>query len=152
KTKGWSYKYDFIPSVLGCNELGADLPVAIRDIKDGTSHTAVLTDKFVYQGDVQGFKSSGDVEFASTGAATTLRYKPNITAGQKPPPPAFVGLNTKRYGYSMVPDDAWGYAYYASSYNSYLGSSHVAQYQPVAFADGSVRNFSYLGTAFVGIN
>src|SRR5262249_23583282 len=76
----------FIPTVLGCDQRGRDLPIGIRDIKDGTSHTAVLTDKFVYQGDYQGFKTPGDVAFGLTGTPQVqFDSYPWVAGSIKPP-------------------------------------------------------------------
>jgi prepilin-type N-terminal cleavage/methylation domain-containing protein len=113
------------PSVLGGDDT---TPVRIVDITDGTTQTAVLTDKHVDNTQYAGFKTLYDQPYTSWGN----------------------GYNTRRnLNYSFY-KDAWLNAQYGD--NSYPGSNHTAQYQPVAFADGSVRNYSYLSPATAGIN
>jgi len=122
--------------------LGDDLGVSIDDIKDGTANTAVLTDKFIPPSDYKLVGNApGNYPWSSAGPPNF-----NLTQGQYTnPPPLFVSTNTKRNAGSFYQDRvALNYGVTnASFYYNYIGSAHIANYQPVGFADGSVRNIGY---------
>jgi len=141
---------------------GYNRKVKITDITDGTSNTALLTDKWVSITEYDGFKVPGDVEWYKPGAAVNpvdalaaqnysftfksgnYTYTYNYTYTVRTYPAiATLPENTMRNGY-MLPDRYGMYTWAAPYYHNYSGSPHVASFQPVAFSDGSVRNLSWL--------
>jgi prepilin-type N-terminal cleavage/methylation domain-containing protein len=146
-THTWTYNWSVNSGVLSCDANGNDLPVKMTDITDGTSTTAVLTDKFIAPPDYSGFKTQGDV-------AWNLPGLPNQVINQydwQNPKPALASTNTKRDGAELA-RDVWGAQGWGSFYYRYSGSNHTAGYQPVAFADGHVTNYSWLPYGMVGYN
>jgi type II secretory pathway pseudopilin PulG len=148
--------YAFYPSVLGCDQNGNDLKVKLTDIIDGTSTTAVLTDKHINPQDYAGFLSPSDLPWNKSGQENGSGWydlDPNRQWDGNPiQTPVLVGTNTKcdSYNVGIVPDRygaTWGYGYPGA------GSAHTAGYQPVAYADGSVRMKSWLiSPNEIGIN
>jgi prepilin-type N-terminal cleavage/methylation domain-containing protein len=139
-------------SVLGCDMNGMDKPVRIADIIDGTSNTAVLTDKYIAPKDYQGYATQGDVDWNLPGLAQTLLDPFGPTDGN-PNPFVIVGTNTKRNGTIFQSDrNALYNPGQISTYYQYSGSIHVANYQPVAYADGSVANRIYISQYTISYN
>jgi prepilin-type N-terminal cleavage/methylation domain-containing protein len=125
--------------------LGDDRPVRLAEIIDGTSWTALLTDKYVARTDYTGFQSSGDGAWDQAGTPWLPIRDPET--GKY----LVVSTNTKRLGTFFAPDRYTGNV---NLYYRYSGSAH-ARYsgQPVAYADGSVRNSTRsLPAALLGIN
>jgi prepilin-type N-terminal cleavage/methylation domain-containing protein len=144
--------FDLGRPVLQPGVLGTDTPVRLTDIKDGTSTTALLTDKWVWYQARNGSRP-GDVAWNLAGDATKIVYPyktqtTDTTSGHTryittaavvdgSRVLATLSVNTKRNGSYFVQDRVP-----ASTYTEYPGSAHVAGYQPVAFADGSVRTLA----------
>src|SRR5262249_50861924 len=87
--------------------------------------------------------------YSYNGMSYTYTYV--MTTGVPPTTP--IGTNTKRdvmYGFIK---DRYGLYDWATWYNfnRSFGSNHAGYYQPVAFADGSVRMMSYLSQDLVTI-
>jgi prepilin-type N-terminal cleavage/methylation domain-containing protein len=176
KTINYLSTYDIKEGQMLASVLGFPPGVRMTDIKDGTSNTAMLTDKYVSARDRAGFKSAGDLawgEISRPGVdLTSWRAQTNTTTRTvrilvTSRPPTYenytqtetitqlvrdqklgtVQYNTMRDGTSFRRDST-----YSSSYTRYAGSSHVAGFQPVAFADGSVRNLNFLRFGMQWIN
>jgi prepilin-type N-terminal cleavage/methylation domain-containing protein len=157
---GWSYicTYDFGEGYWMATVLGQDRPTTISAISDGTSNTAMLTDKFVSSRAYQGFVDASDQAWNNPGTPSvpvhtykaqtygfsgsnyTYQYSYAMQTGTV----AILANNLKRKGSYFAPDYYGNYGY-GSYYNSQSGSAHRGGFQPVAFADGSVRNINYLG-------
>ena len=160
-TYTWNPNFQYLVTrskALWKTALGDDSGVRIDDITDGTSNTAMLTDKFVNPQDysVVG-NTDGNYPWNTAGPARTPLENPNPTNPRVPTPlPNLVSINTKRNAASMYPDRyAINYGQVSSgvsTYYNYPGSAHIAAYQPIGFCDGSVRNRSYISTAVAGIN
>jgi prepilin-type N-terminal cleavage/methylation domain-containing protein len=144
----WNWTVTNYPGVLSCDLQGNDRPVKMTDITDGTSQTAVLTDKFISVTDYGGFVTQGDVAWNLPGQPNQSVDNYTWLDGN---PPVYVGSNTKRDGAELA-RDSWGAQGWGSFYYRYQGSNHTAGIQPVGFADGSVRNYSWLPYGMVGFN
>jgi prepilin-type N-terminal cleavage/methylation domain-containing protein len=145
--------------------LGLDQPVRMTDIKAGTSNTPMLTDKFVSARDYAGFQNPADVawndpgqgtktyysystrpyhttsSYTSGGVTTTYTYdETQLVLGSLV---TLHGTNTRRSGTSFS-QDRYGFYSYGTTYYANMGSNHTYGYQPVAYADGSVRNQTYV--------
>jgi prepilin-type N-terminal cleavage/methylation domain-containing protein len=167
-TVNYTCLYDYAPGVLLPSVLGGlDKPVRMTQIKAGTSNTAMLTDKYVSSRDRAGFHNAADIAWNDAGqtspkvyynyttrpysysttstdqtthVTTTYNYNYSLNV-QVPPPTTFnFSTNTKRFGGAFYRDQLTS----SSTYYHYMGSSHTYGYQPVAFADGSVRNMTSL--------
>jgi prepilin-type N-terminal cleavage/methylation domain-containing protein len=156
----WVYTWNLslYRTVLGVDMKGFDDPVRIADITDGLAYTAMFTDKWISDKQKTGFTSSGDQAFNNVSLRTKILIDPVQYSYYDPTlkgkTPVFIQNNTMRDG-SWLTRDVWGTSYYGSTgqdYSAYSGSSHVAGIQPVAFADGSVRNRQYLQQGELGIN
>src|SRR5262249_14820909 len=141
--------------------LGDDNPVRIADITDGTANTVLLTDKSVPSEEHEGFKSPLDVEWNKAGAPFARIYKfqsqnvtfssggwtytqtvvssvPDLTIPKRPANPKRGGSPYASVSESLVVDRYAGL--WSQYYPNPLGNNHAAGVQPVAWADGSVRN------------
>jgi len=82
-TGGTDFVSDFDMSVsVVRTALGGDDPVRITDITDGTSTTIMLTDKFVARKNYDGFKTSGDQLWNTSGGPTGAVLTTAVTKGQ----------------------------------------------------------------------
>jgi prepilin-type N-terminal cleavage/methylation domain-containing protein len=137
--------WNVYPGVLTGDDVNA---VRLVDITDGTTNTAVLTDKHVDVPQYAGFQSAGD-QFYTVFTSVTV--------------PTFYGTpfatgNTIRdiyFNFGFVNDNQTSTNGLVSTNHNLVsfGSNHTAGYQPVAFADGSVRNYSfYLSSVAAGYN
>jgi len=166
-TISYTYVYDLDAGEFNRTVLGQEQAVKIKDITNGTSKTAMLTDKWISINS-RGGSSPGDIEwrYAGVGVQPVQRYRMvpaptprdvvsgttryvyrNYNTVQRVadgPPIANLSANTKRQPY--FGRDYYGSygAIYDSTYSRYSGSSHTFGYQPVAYADGHVENKSYL--------
>ncbi len=179
QTRPYTYinTFDYSPStVRTC--LGDDNGVRILDIKDGTTNTVVLTDKWVPNTMYSTMSAPNQMSYATPGPASfPLYWKRALTDSYKftgydayrytrlvrdlTKPPLMVSTNTKRGGGSdshghihFIPDSYGQYgASFLTYYAGYPGSAHPSSIQPVTFADGSVRNmFGSMPERVTGIN
>jgi len=199
----YSYSFDIGKYSLSWSVLGTKDGMEINHIKDGTSTTAVLTDKWVNHKEYEGFRSDGDVGFNQLGGTTTAyahtiqpnpRYSPSSsswysgtfrssTYGRAPyttyynfPSEMMDKTIYYRYeyltsstDYKLIEDRSnplfelsyntlrSGTTFYRDSQTNAAnkdkpGSAHTGGYQPVAFADGTVRTLNTLPGGSIYVN
>jgi prepilin-type N-terminal cleavage/methylation domain-containing protein len=154
----WTWTTGLYRTVLGCDLNGQDDLVRIADITDGLSNTAMLTDKWVSDKQKTGFLSPGDQSFNKPGVPTQFVYPSSFAIfdpSLKGKKPVLIPTNTMRdANFTFFQDSVFSqFSCPNGDCSAYMGSSHVAGIQPVAFADGSVRNRSSLSRpGEIGIN
>ena len=161
--------------------LGSDNPPSIQAVtnQDGTTYTAVITDKSVDWGNYKGSPNFDDIwskpgttgvliggtvitgngtatqsftdDYSYYGYYQTYNYQYLISNWPMIDPKSGTpsGTNTKRSvaqatGSSFFPDKA--------ANPQHHGSAHAGGFQPVAFADGSIRNMAFLAAGLAGYN
>lgn len=149
--------------------LGLAQGTKLTEIADGTSNTFLLSEKRVFDYEVEGGLSPGDVSWDQPGIALLPCITRTGTDGSAGPDDTQHGpysFNAKRGWIAAVGTDPLAYAYPpdqldfvrdsegADSNGTYaaFGSSHVARYQPVGLCDGSVRNMRFVPVGMLGLN
>ncbi len=116
------------PGVLTGDDINV---VRLVDITDGTSTTGVLTDKHVDNTKYTAFGTADKYYTVFTIDDT------NLNTGNT--------IRDINFTY-LVPDKQ------LNNYTTYFGSNHTAGVQPIGFADGSVRNYTYFPREGAGYN